>query len=229
MEARPPSAGYRLQKFVRRHKGQVIAASLVLLAAGGNCGATWGLIEARRQEQEAKRQAQIARGETAEKENARQAEAAAPRRGTLAKLEALAAKEKAVTSEKAEAAQRAQAVVEPRAEASLYINQIYLAQQCWLAGNVQHADRLLAACEKPLRNWEWAYLARTVHPELLTLPGNGQHTSLLAFSRDGNRMLAFTRWGDTGAVVWDLRDGKTALRDQRTQARQSIDPSPPVT
>src|SRR5205823_5993981 len=32
VEARPPSASYRFQKFVRRHKGQVIAASLVLFA-----------------------------------------------------------------------------------------------------------------------------------------------------------------------------------------------------
>src|SRR5262245_11550437 len=32
VEARPPSAGYRLKKFVSRNKGQVIAASLVLFA-----------------------------------------------------------------------------------------------------------------------------------------------------------------------------------------------------
>jgi tetratricopeptide (TPR) repeat protein/serine/threonine protein kinase len=32
IEARPPSVGYRLKKFVRRHKGQFLAASLVLLA-----------------------------------------------------------------------------------------------------------------------------------------------------------------------------------------------------
>ena len=51
VEARPPSAGYRLRKFVRRHKGQVIAASLVLLAlVGGIVGTTLGLFEARRQE-----------------------------------------------------------------------------------------------------------------------------------------------------------------------------------
>src|SRR5260370_30651666 len=31
VEARPPSAGYRLRKFVRRHRVQVIAASLLLL------------------------------------------------------------------------------------------------------------------------------------------------------------------------------------------------------
>jgi serine/threonine protein kinase/tetratricopeptide (TPR) repeat protein len=48
VEARPPSAGYRLRKFVSRHKGQVIAASLVLLALlGGIAGATWGLLRAR--------------------------------------------------------------------------------------------------------------------------------------------------------------------------------------
>src|SRR5581483_7156390 len=31
----PPSTGYRLRKFVRKHKGQVIAASLVLLSLAG--------------------------------------------------------------------------------------------------------------------------------------------------------------------------------------------------
>jgi serine/threonine protein kinase len=41
VEARPPSRGYRLKKFVRRHTGQVIAASLVLLALlGGIVGTT---------------------------------------------------------------------------------------------------------------------------------------------------------------------------------------------
>ena len=45
--AHPPSAGYRLKKFVRRHKGQVIAASLILLALiGGAIGTTYGVIEA---------------------------------------------------------------------------------------------------------------------------------------------------------------------------------------
>src|SRR5262245_57605494 len=57
VEARPPSAGYRLGKFLKRNKGQVLAAALVLLAlVGGIVGTTLGLFEARRQEQEAKRQ-----------------------------------------------------------------------------------------------------------------------------------------------------------------------------
>ncbi|MBX9622306.1 MAG: serine/threonine-protein kinase [Gemmataceae bacterium] len=47
----PPSAGYRLRKFVRRHKGQVVAAGLVLFALlAGIAGTTWGLVEAKKQE-----------------------------------------------------------------------------------------------------------------------------------------------------------------------------------
>ena len=46
VEARPPSTGYRIGKFVRRHKGKVIAAGLVFLALlAGIAGTTWGLIK----------------------------------------------------------------------------------------------------------------------------------------------------------------------------------------
>jgi serine/threonine protein kinase/tetratricopeptide (TPR) repeat protein len=48
VEARPPSAGYRLMKFVRRNKGRVIAAGLVMSALLlGTIGTTLGLIEAK--------------------------------------------------------------------------------------------------------------------------------------------------------------------------------------
>ena len=50
VEARPPSAGYRLQKFLRRNRGPVVAA--LLLAAvlvAGIVGTTLGLVEAREQ------------------------------------------------------------------------------------------------------------------------------------------------------------------------------------
>src|SRR5262249_28185153 len=89
VEARPPSVGYRGSKLVRRHKGQVLAASLVLLAlVGGIVGTTLGLFEARRQEQ-------LARDETAEKELARAAEAERVKeRDRALKLEALRVKER---------------------------------------------------------------------------------------------------------------------------------------
>jgi WD40 repeat protein len=47
VQAVPPSVGYRLRKLLRRHKGQVLAVSLVVLAlVGGIIGTTWGMIRA---------------------------------------------------------------------------------------------------------------------------------------------------------------------------------------
>jgi tetratricopeptide (TPR) repeat protein/tRNA A-37 threonylcarbamoyl transferase component Bud32 len=69
VSAGPPTATYRLRKFVRRNRAQVLAATLTLLAlVMGVVGTTIGLLKARRQEG-------IAVAEAREKEQARQAEA----------------------------------------------------------------------------------------------------------------------------------------------------------
>jgi serine/threonine protein kinase/tetratricopeptide (TPR) repeat protein len=60
--AGPPTVVYRLRKFVKRHKGRVVAASLVLLALlAGMVGTTVGLIRARWAEAAAQADAQRAR------------------------------------------------------------------------------------------------------------------------------------------------------------------------
>ena len=47
MEARPPSIGYQLKKFVQRHRGPVFAAALLVLTlVVGIVGTTWGLLRA---------------------------------------------------------------------------------------------------------------------------------------------------------------------------------------
>ena len=64
VQAAPPSRAYRLRKFVRKHRGAVVAASLVVLALlGGIAGTTWGLIRAdqRRVEAEKARAAEAMR------------------------------------------------------------------------------------------------------------------------------------------------------------------------
>jgi serine/threonine protein kinase len=69
VSAGPPGLLYRLRKFVRRNRGHVAAAALILLAlVGGIVGTTFGLIEARHQER-------VALTEVFEKEKARRAEA----------------------------------------------------------------------------------------------------------------------------------------------------------
>ncbi len=61
VEARPPSAGYRLRKFVQRHKAQVIGAGLVVMALlAGILGATWGYLSA---EQARKTEARLTQSE----------------------------------------------------------------------------------------------------------------------------------------------------------------------
>ncbi len=90
MEARPPSARYRLGKFLRRNKGPVLAASLLLLALlAGMAGTTWGFFQARRQER-------IARKEASAKEQARAAEAARAEGERRAKVEAQQARDNEV-------------------------------------------------------------------------------------------------------------------------------------
>jgi serine/threonine protein kinase/tetratricopeptide (TPR) repeat protein len=54
VQACPPSAGYRLRKFVRRNRGRVFTSGLVLLAlVGGVIGTSWGMVNARQAEAQA--------------------------------------------------------------------------------------------------------------------------------------------------------------------------------
>ncbi len=98
IEARPPSTGYRLRKFVSRNRGLVIAAALITLAlVGGVAGTTWGMIravdaqkaEAERAEGErlAKLDAEAANERAQQVEQKRQAEYEANLVGQLVKAE----------------------------------------------------------------------------------------------------------------------------------------------
>jgi serine/threonine protein kinase/tetratricopeptide (TPR) repeat protein len=54
VEACPPSVAYRVKKLLRRHRGPVVAAAVVLLALlAGIVGTTWGLLRAERERQAA--------------------------------------------------------------------------------------------------------------------------------------------------------------------------------
>ncbi len=92
VSAGPPTAAYRLRKFVRRNRPQVATAALLLLAlVVGVAGTTLGLLEARRQARRAEAQEAVTRAEAAAKEQARRAEAeqrrqAEARLGQVAKM-----------------------------------------------------------------------------------------------------------------------------------------------
>jgi serine/threonine protein kinase/tetratricopeptide (TPR) repeat protein len=86
VEARPPTAFYRLSKFWRRNKGFVVGAAVVLLSlVGGIIGTSWGMVRADRARRDA--------------EDARQAEAEQRQRSDAAAAAEKAAKETAVAKE----------------------------------------------------------------------------------------------------------------------------------
>jgi tetratricopeptide (TPR) repeat protein len=82
VQAGPPSAGYRLRKFVRRHRGPVLAAGLLFLVLlAGLSGTIWGLVRAedsRAAEAKAtQRETERAAGEARERERAEEERRAA--------------------------------------------------------------------------------------------------------------------------------------------------------
>ena len=195
VQAHPPSAGYRLKKFVRRNKGRVVAASSVLFALlGGIAGTTLGLIEARQQEQEAKaqereaqRQEQIAREESAEKEKARAA--AADR-----------VKER-------DAALKAEAERADELKHRLGTSAMILANAAYDSRDLKLAAERLDAVPAEQRGWEWHYLKRQLRGGIFTLDV-GSVTSV-AFSPDGTRLVAGRE--DGTARVIDSRTGESLL------------------
>jgi eukaryotic-like serine/threonine-protein kinase len=85
VQAGPPSRWYRAGKFVRRHRGPVTAAALLLLALlGGFAGTAWGLVQA----EERRKEAEQARAREREQKDIAIANEA----------KAVAAKEEAVTN-----------------------------------------------------------------------------------------------------------------------------------
>jgi serine/threonine protein kinase/tetratricopeptide (TPR) repeat protein len=77
VEASPPGAAYRVRKFVKRNKGRVAAAGLLLAALlAGTAGTTWGMIRAEeaRRDAVASEAAEVERadGERGAKEEAKQ-------------------------------------------------------------------------------------------------------------------------------------------------------------
>ena len=67
-----------------------------------------------------------------------------------------------------------------------YSNRIALSEREWLANNVDRAEAILDTCRPELRSWEWHYLKRLYHPELLST--RGDYFSSLAFSPDGKQL-----------------------------------------
>jgi serine/threonine protein kinase len=187
VEACPPSRGYRLRKFARKHKKALVTtvAFAVLLIVGAVLStllALWAMAA----EHEANQQ-RIASDEAKD--------AAVKARGA-ADANAKAADENANA-----------------AEAHLYVARMHLAQSDWENANV---GRILAEALDPYRQlpagksdprgWEWYYQERLCQSELRTLKGHTKAVWGVAFSPEGSR-LASASW-DRKIKIWDVANGQ---------------------
>jgi WD40 repeat protein/tRNA A-37 threonylcarbamoyl transferase component Bud32 len=188
VQAGPPSAGYRLRKFVKRHRGPVLAAAVVLLALlAGIAATTASLVEARRQrdlKEEARKDAET------KAEQAKEARDRARR---------LAAEEKAARNR----ADRQWL----RAEWLLYASQITLAQRAWEDNNAALAFHYLESCRRDFRGWEHDYLFTLFNSSPhTTLRGHAASVNGVALSPDGKRVVSCG--GDATVKVWDVATGR---------------------
>ena len=197
--AAPPSRAYRLRKFVRKHRGAVIAASLVLLALlAGIAGTTWGLIRAER----------AVRG--------RSEASHGTRRGPEKAAERVKERDAAVKTADARA---------DELKYRLGVSDFVLASAAYDNRDVVLAAERLDNVPPDQRGWEWRYLKRQTRGGLFTLYGHTGAVTSVAFSPDGTRIVTGSE--DQTAKVWDARTG-TALLELKghTGAVTSVSFSP---
>jgi eukaryotic-like serine/threonine-protein kinase len=224
--AAPPSQGYRLRKFVRKHRGAVIAASLVVLALlAGIAGTTLGFIRAdRARAAEAKRVAE--RDEALKKEAQRAMERDAAndelkyRLGISDMLLASIAYDK---RDVIMAAERLDSVPpQQRGWEWRYLKQQTRGGLFTLYGHTGSVSSvsfspdgtrmLTGSQDQTAKVWD----AQT-GTHLLDVKGHVGAVTSVSFSPDGTRILTGSQ--DRTAKVWDARSG-TALLELRGHTGQ---------
>ncbi len=199
--ARPPSAIYRMRKYVSRNKGLIASmTSIAVFLCGGILGTTWFAL-----------QANDARKNSEEKT----AEVSAER--DRANEEAKNARVQEILAENARReadSQRQQALIERKlAEEALAQNEAILARSNYLLAvarwnehRASEAVSLLNLIPEKYRNIEWNLAQRNFEGSDITLFGHTESISSVCFSPDGTRVVSGSL--DKTIKVWDSVSGQ---------------------
>jgi serine/threonine protein kinase len=235
VEACPPTAGYKLRKFARKNKKLLVTATaFVALLVMGVAGSAWQAVRATQAEV-------MAVAERDEKEQARQAEA--EQRAAALRSEQVAQQERDQAQRQRDEAQQQRDEVkalneklqakEALLQRMLYTADMNLAQHALEGGNARRVLELLElhrpkAGETDLRGFEWDYLNRLCHSDLLTLKdhrGTIGGARSVAYSPDGKR-LAFGSFSSLGTEkaagdvkVYDPQTGQELLAIKHADVR----------
>jgi WD40 repeat protein/serine/threonine protein kinase len=118
-----------------------------------------------------------------------------------------ALRDTARAKEDAVLAQRAEAHARQRAEQFQYLQHLALAATEWRNGSMGRVEQLLDNCPREYwPQWEWRYLKRQCHQDLLTLRDHSAGVWGLAYSADGARLASASM--DGTVKVWDATTGQ---------------------
>jgi WD40 repeat protein len=195
VEACPPSAGYRLRKFARKHKKLLVTtAAFAALLLLGVAGSAWQAVRATGAEvvaHEKEREAIQERNEAQRQHD---------------EVKAL--------NKKLEAALEQVRATEAHLRRTLYTAHMNLATRALDASDIGRVQALLEqhrpkGKETDLRNFEWYCLYRLSHSGLLTLPTSSRmegRDRSVAFSPDGRHLAGVA--GNHTVKIWDAQTGK---------------------
>ena len=115
-----------------------------------------------------------------------------------------------------------------RLQRTLYAAHMNVAQHTWEEGNIQRVQELLEehrpkAGESDLRGFEWYYLDRLCHAEILSIKDMGG----AVFSPDGTRLASTINRGpgtSPQVKVWDAQTGRELLALEGGGGRQGLQP-----
>jgi len=197
VEAGPPGPIYRLRKFARKYAVALsAAATIALILVVGVAASTFFAIESHRNAVQARMTLRDLAREKAKTEAERDRAIALERD---ARNQTQIAKQ---AQEQAEANARAANAAREREQANLYVGLMSLAQLEWLDGDVSQAEQHLEKCPMEFRHWEWKYLQRLCHSDLLSLSRAARTCGSVAFSPDGKHLAS--GWSDGTLTMWNI-------------------------